>query len=258
MKSILIARHAGLTMLAIGAIALPPRAGAAAELKVLSIPSVRTALPDLAAIFEKETGNKVAITYDSILPVASRIEKGESFDAAIMPQDRLEALAKLGKVKADSIASLVHVPMGAGVPPGAPKPDIASAEALKRALLSAASVTYPDPANGTPSGLYFPPVLDKLGIAAAIQSKTKLAKSGGDAVDVLGKGEAQLGFASIGDFAGKPAQLIGPLPAELKSEIVYSAAAVSASSAPQAALALVKYMTSPAAAPLLKAKGFTP
>jgi molybdate transport system substrate-binding protein len=258
MKSSFIARHAGWAVLSIGVIALPSPPVGAAELKVLSISVARNALPDLVAVFEKETGNTVAITYDSILPVASRIDKGESFDAVVLPQDRLESLAKQGKIKAESIASLMHVAIGAGVPPGMAKPDIGSAEALKRALLAAASVTYPDPANGTPSGLYFPPVLDTLGIAAEMKPKIKFAKSGSDAVDVLGKGEAQLGFASIGDFTGKPAQLIGPLPAELKSEIVYSAGVVTSAKEAQPALALVKYITSPAAAAVLKAKGFTP
>src|SRR4051812_19956689 len=153
MKASLIARHAGGALLASCLVAWPLVAAAAAELKILSISSVRTVLPDLVAVFEKETGDKIAITYESILPVASRIEKGEVFDVAVLPQDRLESLAKQGKITAGSIASLVHVPMGAGVPPGAAKPDIASAEALKRALLAAVSVTYPDPANGTPSGL---------------------------------------------------------------------------------------------------------
>jgi molybdate transport system substrate-binding protein len=246
------------TILALLLVPAPWLAASAAEVKVLSITGVRALLPDLAAVWEKETGNKVTITYDSILPVAKRISDGEAWDVVVLPQDRLEPLAKQGKVTAASIASLVHVPMGAGVPPGSPKPDIATGEALKRALLAAASVTYPDPANGTPSGLYFPPVLVRLGIADQINAKAKLSKSGGDAVDILAAHGAALGFASIGDFTGKAAELIGPLPAELKSEIVYSAGAIAGSHEPQAARAFVTYITSPAAAPVIKAKGMQP
>jgi molybdate transport system substrate-binding protein len=251
-------RLSSMAILSLSLITGPWQAASAAEIKVLSITSVRNIAPDLAAAWEKATGNKVIFVYDSILPVAKRVGDGEAADVAIMPQDRLEALAKQGKIKPETIASIVHVPMAAGVPAGEPKPDIASVEKFKQVLLAVKSLTYPDPANGTPTGLYFPAVIDQLGIADQVKQKIKLSASGGDAADIVAAHGAEIGFASLGDFTGKKVDVLGPIPAELPAQLVYSAGAVAGSHEAQAALSFVKYITSPEAAPVLKAKGFTP
>ena len=138
---------------------------------------------------------------------------------------------------------------------GAPAPDISSVEAFKRALLAAKSVAYIDPASGGSSGIYVAGLLDKLGIADQVKPKAKL-KKGGYVADLIVSGEAELGIHQISEIVPvKEVTLIGPLPAEIQNYTVYAAGIGAGAKDAEAAKALIKALTGPAAAAVLKSKG---
>ena len=138
---------------------------------------------------------------------------------------------------------------------GAPKPDIATVEAFKRALLAAKTVAYIDPASGGSSGIYFDALLGKLGIADQIRPKAKL-KRGGHVADLVASGEAELGVHQISEIipvAG--VTLVGPLPSDIQNFTTYTGAVGATARDPQAAKAFLEMLAGPAAAPMLKSRG---
>jgi molybdate transport system substrate-binding protein len=141
---------------------------------------------------------------------------------------------------------------------GAPKPDISTAEALKKTLLNAKSIVYADPAKGGASGVYFAHVIDQLGIADQLKSKTILV-SGAQSAEMVAKGEAEIGVGQSSEIvpvAG--ARVLGPLPGEFASTTVFTAGIGASSKSPDAARSLVQFLTGPVAKPILSAKGFQP
>ena len=150
---------------------------------------------------------------------------------------------------------MARVGVGVMVKAGAPAPDISSVEAFKRALLAAKSVAYIDPASGGSSGIYVAGLLDKLGIADQVKPKAKL-KKGGYVADLIASGEAELGIHQISEIVPvKEVTLIGPLPAEIQNYTVYAAGIGAGAKDAEAAKALIKALTGPAAAAVLKSKG---
>ena len=150
---------------------------------------------------------------------------------------------------------MARVGVGVMVKAGAPAPDISSVEAFKRALFAAKSVAYIDPASGGSSGIYVAGLLDKLGIADQVKPKAKL-KKGGYVADLIASGEAELGIHQISEIVTvKEVTLIGPLPAEIQNYTVYAAGIGAGAKDAEAAKALIKALTGPAAAAVLKSKG---
>jgi len=166
----------GLAMVLIGAGA--PRPAAAAEIKVLTAGAFKQVLLALLPDFERTSGHKVVIKNDTVGALTKRIEGGETFDLAVLTPAAVDGLASKGKLDAGSRANLARVGIGVVVKEGAPKPDIGSVDAFKRALLAAKSVAYIDPAAGGSSGIYVAGLLDKLGIAAEVKPKAKLIPGG--------------------------------------------------------------------------------
>ena len=149
-------------------------------------------------------------------------------------------------------------PVAVAARAGAPKPDIGSVDAFKHTLLTARSIVYADPAKGGVSGVVFARVLDRLGIAEAMQAKTILVP-GAQAAEVVAKGEAELGIGQASEIVPVAGvQLVGPLPGEFASTTVFTAAVGVGSKSPAAAKALIEFLTGPQATPLFKTKGFQP
>ncbi len=170
----------------------------------------------------------------------------------------VDDLAKEGKFVAGSRANLARVAVGVVVKDGTPKPDIGSVAAFKQALLAAKSVAYIDPAAGGSSGIYIAGLLDKLGIATEVKPKAKLIP-GGVVAEHVAKGEAELGIHQISEILPvKGVTLVGPLPAEIQNYTVYAAGLGAQAKDGDAAKALLKTLTSPAAAEVLKSKGMEP
>jgi molybdate transport system substrate-binding protein len=151
--------------------------------------------------------------------------------------------------------------IGAAVAPGAPKPDISSEDAFKRALLAAKSVAYSDAASGGASGVYLAKVFEKMGIAAALKAKAKLAAGGPDgfAGAFVANGEAEIALQPIPELMAVPGiEIVGPLPGEFQNVTTYAAGVTVFAAEPEAAEALIKFLLTPAAAAVFKAKGLAP
>jgi len=246
----------GLAMVLIGAGAARP--AAAAEIKVLTAGAFKQVLLALLPDFERTSGHKVVVENDTVGALTKRIEGGETFDLAILTPAAVDALASKGKLVAGSRANLARVGIGVVVKEGAPKPDIGSLAAFKQALLAAKSVAYIDPAAGGSSGIYVAGLLDKLGIAAEVKPKAKLIP-GGAVAEHVARGEAELGIHQISEILPvKGVTLVGPLPADIQNYTVYAAALGAQAKESDAAKALLKALSGPAAAGVLKSKGMEP
>jgi len=240
---------------AIGFAAMVASGAQAAEIKVFSSNAVKTALEELAPRFEKATEHKLAFTFGTAVGLKGEIEKGAAVDVAILTAGAIDDLLKQGKL-AGSRTDLVRSSSGMAVRKGAPKPDISTTEAFKRTLLEAKSIAYVEQ-GGT--GIYLKDLLERLGIAEQLKSKTKLLPSTNPAAQAVANGEAEIGMTQISEilpYSG--ADLVGPLPAEIQLYTVFSAGTGTAAKESEAVRALIGFLTSPAAAPAFKAKGLEP
>ena len=231
-------------------------AGAAqsAELKVLSGNGPRAAVRELCTQFERATGHTIDLRFGVNPEVKKKIEAGERFDVVIGNPPIVDALIKDGTVVAPRV-DIGQAGLGVAVRSGAPKPDIASVDAFKRALLSAKAVAFPG--KGA-SGIYFVSLLERLGIRAEMASKLKPMEAE-DTVEVVARGEADMVVVvatRITDVAG--VDRVGPIPEELQTKIGFAAGLSSSTKEPDAAKALIRFLSAPAAAPTLRAKGVEP
>ncbi len=258
MKSISIGLRAFVSGIA-GALLLAG-AASAAEVRVMISGGLTAAYKELVPEFERATGNKVITAYGpsmgttaNAIPV--RLERGEPANVLIMVGYALGELARQGKVVADSRVDLVKSPIGVAVKSGAPRPDIGSADAIKRALLAAKSVAYSDSA----SGVYVSTeMFQKLGIAEEMKDKAKKIPAT-PVGEIVARGDAELGFQQISELKPVPGiDIVGQLPAELQKITVFSAGIASVSKEPEAGKALIKFLASPAAAPVIVNSGMEP
>jgi len=223
----------------------------AAEVKVLTARAIATVLIEVGPEFERATGHKLNVI-SSFGPVFVRqISAGEPFDVVVSPPPIIDGLIKDGKVIADSRTSLVRSGIGVEVRAGAPKPDISSVGAFKRALLNAKSIGYLK-VGGVPQ------LVDRLGIADAIRSKVTTPDS--DIVsEFVAKGELELGVMVITQILTTPGvELVGPLPPEIQFYTTFTAGVSANSKAPDAARDLIKFLTGPIALPVVKSQGMEP
>jgi molybdate transport system substrate-binding protein len=248
----------GLVLSSMGAAAT----ATAAEIRVLSAGSLKLAVDHLLPDFQKSSGDTVTIEYGTAGAIAGRIQKGELADVVIASRSQLETLESQGKVAPGSRVNIASVGVGVAIRKGAPKPDISSVEAFKRALISAQSVGYVNPALGSSSGIYVAAMLERLGIAQDLKSKTKLVTVGSDIDSVfqgVANGEIEMQIGQISEIVISPGvDLAGPLPDAIQNLTFLAAGVVAASKAPGPANAFIKFIASPAAAAVLKAEGFQP
>jgi molybdate transport system substrate-binding protein len=232
----------------------------AAEVRVMISGGLTAAFKELVPEFERATGNKVLIAYGpsmgtTVNAIPVRLERGEPADVLIMVGYALGDLIKQGKVKADSRVDLVKSPIGVAVKAGAPKPDISSAESVKRALLAAKTIAYSDSA----SGVYVSTeMFAKLGIADAMKDKARKIPAT-PVGEIVAHGDAEIGFQQISEL--KPVagiDIVGPLPDELQKITVFSAGIATVSKEPEAGKALIKFLSSPAARDVIVKSGMDP
>jgi molybdate transport system substrate-binding protein len=235
-------------------------AASAAEVRVMISGGLTAAYKVLVPEFERATGHTVLTAYgpsmgttQNAIPV--RLERGEPADVLIMVGYALTDLAKQGKVIAESRVDLVKSPIGIAVKSGAPKPDISSADTLKRALLAAKSVAYSDSA----SGVYVSTeMFGKLGIADEMKDKARKIPAT-PVAEIVAHGDAEIGFQQISELlpvAG--VDIVGPLPPELQKITVFSAGIATVSKEPDAGKALIKFLASPAASAAIVKSGMEP
>jgi molybdate transport system substrate-binding protein len=226
----------------------------AADIKVYASTAVKGVLDELGPQFEKATENKLVFTIAASAALKTQIDQGADFDVAILTAAQIADLVTAGKLDPASHAKIARAGLGVSVRAGTPKPDVSTDEALKHTLLHAASIGY----NGQgASRAATEAMFVKLGIADKLQPKIKLLQTA--AGEAVAKGEIEVGLGPISEIlATAGAELAGPLPADLQSYLVFTASVSSASKNADAATALIKFLTAPAAVPVIKAKGMEP
>jgi molybdate transport system substrate-binding protein len=218
----------------------------AAEISVLCAGAARGSIVPLIEPFQRETGHVIRFDYGTAGQIQQKLKEGARPDVVIVTPAVLAELEKAGTVAAGTTVTLARTGMGVGGAEGAPKPDISSVDAFRRALLAARAVAYIDPAAGGTSGKYFAGVLEKLGIAEAIRPKAVLVP-GGYAAERVAKGEADLVVHQISEILPvKGVVLVGPLPAEIQLHTTYSAALTPGATQSAAARAWIDYLRGPA------------
>jgi molybdate transport system substrate-binding protein len=228
----------------------------AAEIRLLSASALHPAIDALIPDFEKSSGHKVTVAYGTAGAVADRVQKGEAADIVVTSVPMFDQLQAQGKVVAGDRAIIAKVGVGAFVRKGAAKPDISSTDAFKRAMLAAKSIAYPDPAGGGASGIYVASLLERLGIAAEMKSKTKLSTLGTLYASVA-NGDIEIGFNQVSEILAQPTvELVGPLPPAIQNYTQFAPGIIMGSSQTDAARAFVTFLSSPAAKTVLNARGF--
>jgi molybdate transport system substrate-binding protein len=231
-----------------------------AEIKVMTSGGLTVAYRELVPQFEAATGHKVITAFgpsmgtsENAIPV--RMARGEFVDVLIMVGSALDNLIKEGKVAADSKVDLVRSPIGMVVRAGAPKPSIGSVEALKRTLLAAKSIVYSDSASGVYVGTE---LFQRLGIADQMKGKARMIPAEPVAA-VVARGEADIGFQQVSELLPiRGADLVGQLPPELQKITVFSGGISIAAKEPVAGKALITFLASPVAVPILRKSGLEP
>jgi molybdate transport system substrate-binding protein len=226
----------------------------AAEITLWTQRAIATVLAEVGPQFEQQTGHKVKVTSDLTARFVQRIDAGEAFDIIVSAApDLMDRLVQRGII-ADTRTKLVRSGIGMEVRAGAPKPDISSVEAFKRALLDAKSIGY----LRAGSGAYLAGLLERLGIADAI--KAKVTRPETDTVsEMVAKGELELGMVVITQILTTPGvDFVGPLPTELQHYVEFVAGVSASSKVRPAAMELLRFLKGPIAIPIIRAQGMEP
>lgn len=238
-----------------------PTPSDAAEIKVLTTRAMNHVLTELAGAFQRASEHRITLILAPPNEIERRIAKGEIVDVVMSGSAAVDNLVQQGKIARGDQLILARVGIGVAVRAGAPKPDISSIESFRRTLLAAKSIVYTDPAVGGASGIHFEKVLDRLGIAKEIKAKSILNARAATtpSAEIVARGEAELGIQLISEVVSVPgAELLGPLPGELQAFNVIRAGIVTTAREPDAAKVLFRFLTSPAAAGVIKATGMEP
>lgn len=243
----------------IAALALLTVAGSvqAAEIDAMITTAMKAAIDELTPSFERASGHQLRVVYGPSGGLTRRFNAGEPADLIVVDSKALEELIAQGKV-APGRTDVARTGIGIAVKKGAPKPDVSTPEALKRALLAAKSVGHTAPAGGGITAAHVMRLFERLGIAAEVTPKVKLAAGGpnGRVSVLVSSGEAEIGLQQVSELMSNPdVEVIGMLPPELQQITIYSAGVTASAKQPGAAKALIGHLTSPAAASIYKAKG---
>ena len=230
---------------------------AAADLKVLTTPALTEVWHELGPKFEA-TGHKLTIVYAASGAIGKRVTEGETADLLVSTPAGIDSLIKGGKVSDGANISIASSGTGVAVLKGAPKPDISTPEAFKRALLAAKAVAYTDPTSGGASGVHLAKVLDRLGIANEVNAKAKLGR-GVPAGSFVVKGEADIAIQQIPELLGvQGVELVGPLPGDLQNVTTFAVGIPVGTPHGDGAKALVRFLQTPESAAVIKKHGLDP
>jgi molybdate transport system substrate-binding protein len=210
-------------------------------LRILSTLAVQGAMPALAACYERLAGAGLAVEFAPTNGLMARIDAGERADVAILTRQGADQLAARGVLRPDSVVDVVRSYVGIAVRAGAAKPDIGSSEALKAALLAAKSIAY---SRIGASGILFARLIQRLGIAEAVNAKATIIPSGFTA-EVVACGEAEMAVQQVSELMVVPGiDVVGSLPSELQSPVTFSGAIFAGSQRPDMAERLLQFLAS--------------
>jgi len=257
----------GPLIIVVASTTLLPGSAGAAEIRVMLSGGFAAAYLELVSEFERATGHTVSTVRGASIgttpnSIPSRLQRGEPVDVVVMNGNALDGLVKDGKIAAGTRVDLGRTSVGVAVRAGSPKPDIGSVDAFKRAMRSAKSIAYAS--NGRT--YLFTELFPRLGIADQVEGKSLMVEGAADAVGTaVARGEAEIGLHIISELLPVPGiDVVGPLPAEIQRiaplgrRAVFSTGIVVGAKEPDAASALIKFLASPAAAPVITKSGLEP
>jgi molybdate transport system substrate-binding protein len=226
----------------------------AAELKVLAGGSMTGLLNELAPQFERASGHKLVISFDSTPNLIKQATSGEPFDLGLVPIDVMKDRAAKARFQGP-VMDIVRVGYGVAVRAGAPKPDISTEGAFKKTLLDAQSIAF-IPASA--AGAYILSVFERLGITDVMKAKTRAKALPAEIPAAIVSGEAELGIFVTSVLAAPGLELVGPFPGSLQQQLVFTAALAADTKQPEAAKAFIDFLTAPTATAAMKTRGMTP
>jgi len=239
-------------------------AATAADVHVMISAGFYSVYSELAPAFERASGHRLLTTRgpsmgDSPESIPTRLQRGEAADVVILDGAAADELGKQGLVRADSKVELARSMIGMVVRAGTAKPDIGSVEAFRATLLAAKSIAYSDSGSGTfLSTTLFP----KLGVADQVAGKSRKVRgppSGEPVAAVVARGEAEIGFQQVSELIHVPGiTYVGPIPAELQPGFSFAGVITKNAQQPEAASALLRFLSSPDAAPAILKAGLAP
>jgi molybdate transport system substrate-binding protein len=250
-------RHRGIASVAFGIVLAATlgqaRTARADDIAVVCSNGLQAVLEDLVPKFERETKHRVVVKYGLAAVLKQRIEEGEPFDVAFVTPAVIDELIAHGRISTDTRTTVARSGLGLEIRAGAPKPDLSSVESFKRALLGAKSIAY---AKEGASGVAFAAIIQKLGIAGDLQARSRLTATGEEVSRAVLNGEAEFGVLPISEILPvKGAEVGAPFPPDVQSYIVMVGGVNAKSKRAAASRELIKYVTAPAAFPVIKAKG---
>jgi molybdate transport system substrate-binding protein len=231
-------------------------AAKAAEIKLLCAIALQQLMENLGPKFEGATKHKITTTIAPLGQALKRLQDGEVYDVVILPQRGVDGLAKDGKVVASTATAIVVTRIGVAIRKGAPKPDISTSEAFKSSMLAAKSITHGNPAFGGISGIHMVKVLERLGIAEQMKSKTVLLDKPGLAGVLVAEGKAEIVIQPIQELVVVPGiDVVGPLPEQLQDTVTYQAAIMPSAKEIEPLNAFINFLRTPEAIAVIKAMG---
>ena len=223
-----------------------------AEIKVLSSIATKEAYLELVPQFEKASGHTVVTTWSGTTAIMQRMAAGERYDLVMISSTELDELIRQGKIVSGSRVDMAKSGIGVAVRAGAPKPDIGSADALKKTLLAAKTVGY----TSGPSGVYMGSLVERMGIAAEVKAKFRSVPSGGTIGTIVAAGDCEIGFQQVSELVHiKGIDYVGPLPDDIQRITVFSTGVHAQATNPDGAKALARFLVAPAADSTIRAAG---
>ena len=227
----------------------------AAEIKVIGSPGTRAPYTLLVPGFEKATGHKVTTTWGGVNAVAKRVADGEVADVVMLPAAQIDDLIKLGKLIADSRVNVATSGIGVAIRAGAPKIDTGSSEGIRKALLAAKTIAY----SAGPSGVHMARLIANWGLTDELKAKIVPPIPDVPIGEVVARGDAEIGFQQVSELLPVTGiDYLGPLPADIQEVTVFSAGVHKAAGTTDAARSLLKFLTAPEAAAIIRKTGMEP
>ena len=214
-------------------------------LKLLSSMATRELLNELIAQYERSSGQRVTAEAAGGVDVAKRVRAGEAVDVVVLSSTAIDSLIAAGSLLPDSRIDLVKSGVAIAVRTGASQPDVASEEAVKRAVLNAKTLSY----STGPSGVYLEKLFERWGILEEIRSRIVVPPSGKPVGSLVADGSVELGFQQLSELMTLPGiKVIGPLPPEIQTITLFSGGISPGCDRPELGRALLEYMASPSTA----------
>lgn len=227
----------------------------AASLTMMSSMATRTLLAELVAAFNRDTGWTVRLESAGGVDVARRVQAGEPVDVVVLAAQAIDQLIDSGRLLAGSRVDVARSGMGIAVRSGCPRPDVGTEAAVRQAVLDAATIGY----STGPSGKYLLSLFERWGIARQVAARVVQAPPGVPVAALVARGDVALGFQQQSELLGVPGiDLLGPLPPDIQHLTVFSAAACANCNQPDAARALLDFLSGPDAAQSKRRHGMEP